>query len=121
MREGNNNNEANASDYMAMPVGRDVFVVDAAVNGTRTQLGLDSMAALNLIRSDVLPAGMTIAVGGPMLYGVGQAAAKGAVKVEITLGNLTFAEVEFAVVEELPVPGLLHKRIRACQHIYWRM
>ena len=42
-------------------------------------------------------------------YGVGQAAAKGVIMMDVTVGGLTFAGVEFAVVEELPVPGLLGK------------
>jgi hypothetical protein len=111
MRDGNDNNanEANASECFAMPVGRDVFVVEAAVNGVRTQLGLDSMAALNLIRRDALPGGITISAGGPTLHGVGQAEASGTVTVAVTLESLTFAEVVFAVVDSLPVPGLLGK------------
>ncbi len=70
-RNNANSNEAGRSECMAFPVGRDVFVVDAAIKGVAIRLGLDSMAALNLIRSDALPRGVEIAAGGPMLHGVG--------------------------------------------------
>jgi len=103
------NNEAGRSECIAALGGRDVFVVEAVINGTTTKLGLDSMAALNLIRSDRLPKGVVMSAGGPTLHGVGQAAAKGTIKMDVTLGDLTFAEVAFAVVDDLPVPGLLGK------------
>jgi hypothetical protein len=62
-----------------MPVGWDVFVVSAGVNGSQMRLGLDSMAAVNLIRADSVPPGVVVTAGGPTLHGVGQAAAKGTV------------------------------------------
>ncbi len=93
-----------------MPVGRDVFVVDARVQGVNIQLGLDSMAALNLMRlDDTVPARATVVAGGPMLHGVGQAAVRGTVKLTVTMGTLAFPEIEFAVVDDLPVPALLGK------------
>ncbi len=104
-----NGNEATASEYVAAPVGRNVFVINAAINGMAIQLGLDSMAALNLIRHNALPDGTPVAAGGPTLHGVGRAAARGTVKLAVTVGDLTFAEVEFAVVDDLPVAGLLGK------------
>jgi hypothetical protein len=90
-------------------VGSDVFVVEARVEGAAVRMGLDSMAALNLIRADSVPRGMSVVEGGPTLHGVGQAAAKGTITVEVTLGTFTFAEVEFGIVDDLPVPGLLGK------------
>jgi hypothetical protein len=100
-----NGNEAPASECVAAPVGRDVFVVSARVKGW---LGLDLMAAVNLIRADAVPPGVVITEGGLTLHGVGQAA-KGTVQAEVTLGGLRFADVEFVVVDNLPVSGLLGK------------
>ncbi len=108
-RDSANSNEAGRSEYTVLPVGHDVFVVEAAVDGVVLRLGLDSMAALNLIRSDALPRGVEIVAGGPMLHGVGQSEATGTIRAAVTLGDLTFAEVVFAVVDDLPVPALLGK------------
>ncbi len=108
----NNHNEATASEYddlPAVPAGRDVFIVNARVHGVATQLGLDSMAALNLVRADVVPPRVALKAGGPTLHGIGCAEVKGRVEMTVTLGKLAFPNVEFAVVEDLPVPALLGK------------
>ncbi len=88
---------------------RDVFVVEAAISERRVQLGLDTMAAVNLIRVDAVPTGSVISAGGPTLHGVGHAEARGTIVAAVTHGSMTFAEVVFAVVDSLPVPGLLGK------------
>jgi hypothetical protein len=44
-----------------------------------------------------------------MLHGVGQSEVTGTIRVTVTLGDLTFSDVAFAVVDDLPVPALLGK------------
>jgi hypothetical protein len=74
------------------------------------------MAALNLVRANAVPARATILAGGPTLFGVGQATVSGTVKLTVKLGTLAFADVEFAVVDDLPVPALLGKPTLAAMH-----
>ncbi len=102
-------NNERKSEYLSAPNKREVFVVDAILGSQRVKLGLDSMAALNLMREDAVPLGVVIQSGGPQLHGVGQAQAKGTVRVPVMLSGLSFAAIEFAVVDSLPVPALLGK------------
>lgn len=95
--------------YSAVPVGRDVFVVDAVVGVHGVKMGLDSMAALNLIREDALAPNAIVQPGGPLLHGVGQVQSRGMIVAPVTLGGLLVGEVVFAVVTELPVQALLGK------------
>ena len=108
-RRTSSNSNGAASEYLVLAEGRDVFVVNATINGAPTKMGIDSMAALNLIRNDAVPTGVAMSAGGPSLHGVGHSQARGTVKLAVKLGAATFDDVVFAVVEELPVAALLGK------------
>ncbi len=102
------NNEGK-SNYSSAQKACEVFVVSARLQDNATKLGLDSMAAINLIRADALPRGTIVSPGGPQLHGVGLAMAKGTVVLALEVGGLKLGPVTFAVVETLPVPALLGK------------
>ena len=88
---------------------RDVFVIAAKANNQNIKLGLDSMAAVNLIRADAVPQDASVQPGGPTLHGIGQAQAKGTVTLRLSFSTAVFENVSFAVIDELPVQALLGK------------
>ncbi len=79
------------------------------VNNRDMKLGLDSMAAVNLIRADAVPQHAVVQLGGPLLHGVGQAQANGKVTLHVSLGSISIDDVSFVVVDTLPVDALLGK------------
>jgi hypothetical protein len=98
-----------ASKCMVSGRSKEVCAVTGQLNGQATTLGLDTLAALNLIRRDALPTGAQTKLGGPRLHGVGDAQACGTTELQVRLGDLTFERVPFAIVQQLPVPALLGK------------
>ncbi len=109
-RRAASNRETGNEGIAPYPPASDVFVVRARFNDSvSVQLGLDSMAAVNLIRSDAVPAGVNMEAEGPQLHGVGHVQAKGMVRLTLAVGGLRVEGLPFAVVDSLPVPALLGK------------
>jgi hypothetical protein len=102
-------NEQQGSNYSCGTSTENVFVVSARVNNQDMKLGLDSMAAVNLIRADAVPQQVAVQLGGPLLHGVGQAQANGTVNLQVSVGSISIANVSFVVVDTLPVDALLGK------------
>ncbi|MEZ0274114.1 MAG: reverse transcriptase domain-containing protein, partial [Roseimicrobium sp.] len=106
---GTKSNGAQDDECVAAMAGKEVLAVAARVGGQGMTLGLDTLAAVNLIRRDALPEGVVVNAGGPRLHGVGSAQAAGTVELRVQVGGLSFEQVSFAVVDELPVQALVGK------------
>ncbi len=121
MQGGSSGNNEGKLEYPALPVGQEVFVVDALVGPAPMKLGLDSMAALNLMREDSVPKGFAVRPGGPLLHGVGHVYASGLVDLPLRVGAVRLKRVTFAVVSDLPVAALLGKptlsQLRVVMHM----
>ena len=74
-----------------------------------TTVGLDSLAAVNLIRRSAIPTSATPLLGGPPLQGIGVCQSEGRVELSVHLGHFEYPGIEFCVVPDLPVPAVLGK------------
>lgn len=91
----------------------DILVVRCQLQGVAMEAGADTMAAVNIIRGDALPPGAKVVEGGVELLGVGQVQSDGVVELSVELGGVMVGKQEFVVVQTLPVPAILGKKLLA--------